>query len=296
MDISLFTEFTMVAKHRNLSEASKELHVAESVLSRHLATFESTYGITLFDRSRSPMELTPTGRKALEIASRIGNEEERLRQLHAFEHQHVRAIRVIGTIDAPLLARLRQASQKLDFMLDFDTTSTQTPFDQLRNDNADIAIEPISELIDTHGLEWKIILREHASLVLERTNPLAAHDSFALEDLTSLNFTSLLTNSGNALRKHLQSLCQHAGILGSLPGYLTLSQATTYDHLFMYGLNGSVVMLPESMAKRYASDYASDYVERPFADSKADYIFCVFYKNKQVFLKTFIDEISNKEG
>ena len=73
MDVELFEEFGMIAKHGNLSEAARELHVTQSALSRHLSTLEKRFGVELFDRATSPMRLTPEGEAFLHWSSVISN-------------------------------------------------------------------------------------------------------------------------------------------------------------------------------------------------------------------------------
>lgn len=50
-----------VAKYNNISKAAKELFVSQSTLSRMINRLEEELGITIFDRSRNPLTLTPAG-------------------------------------------------------------------------------------------------------------------------------------------------------------------------------------------------------------------------------------------
>ena len=280
MDIRLFSEFNMVTKHRNLSEASKELHITESALSRHISSLEDELGIELFDKTRSPMELTAIGREFLEISCRIGNEENRLRALKARSTQHVVQIRIGSNVTGTTLPILKAAAASMttdNVTLVYPPTPTQTPFDQIRNGTLDIAIEPYSTMIDVHDLQWRHVAYEDAWVVLESSNTLCSKGSFCVSDLSSLSCTSLMSNKGNATRKHLQDICKSNGILGDVPGYLVLSTAPTYDELFLSGLNGNVIILPECLAKRYTVEYKGFYVARPLVGEDTRYDYCAFY-------------------
>ena len=284
MDIRLFYEFTMVAKHRNLSEASKELHVTESVLSRHLATIEAELGVEIYDKSKSPMELTPVGREFLEIACRIGNEECRLHDLKKHAALREVQVRVGGTIDGVTLPVLRAAAASLGdehVTLVFPPTQTHTAFEQLRRRQLDMAVEPLSALADTHDLAWVHVASEPAFVVMDAENPLRARESFFVDDLPDLAFTSLLSNRENAMRKHLQAICQAYGFPGDVPGALVMSSASTYDKLFLTGLGGNVILLPERVALKYSQDYMGLYEMRPLVGDGTAYDFCAFYRAEE---------------
>ena len=53
--------FLTTARERNVTRAAEKLFISQSSLSQHLAKLEAELGCTLFDRSRSPLELTEAG-------------------------------------------------------------------------------------------------------------------------------------------------------------------------------------------------------------------------------------------
>ena len=53
--------FLTVAREGNISRASEKLHITQPSLSQHIAKLEEGLGTRLFDRSRSPLTLTPAG-------------------------------------------------------------------------------------------------------------------------------------------------------------------------------------------------------------------------------------------
>lgn len=54
--------FEAVARHENLTKASKELHVTQSAVSRQIALIEDYLGVPLFNRSRHGVHLTREGK------------------------------------------------------------------------------------------------------------------------------------------------------------------------------------------------------------------------------------------
>ena len=53
--------FLCIAKEKSISRAAELLHVSQPYLSQHLIKLEKSLGVTLFDRSQTPISITPAG-------------------------------------------------------------------------------------------------------------------------------------------------------------------------------------------------------------------------------------------
>ena len=53
--------FTIVAKHLNVTSASRELHVSQPAISQELRRLQDTFGVSFIRKSRTGIELTETG-------------------------------------------------------------------------------------------------------------------------------------------------------------------------------------------------------------------------------------------
>lgn len=295
MDIELFREFGMVAKHGNLSETARELHVTESVLSRHLKTLETELGLELFDRTSNPMRLTAVGEMFLPLSSDVGNAMERVNAFcQTYRTAHVDIIRIRGIVDGvtlPLLrtAKARLESQSRSVRVRFMPHQFQTPFEDIRTGKLDIAVEPLSDLIEIHELSWFHVAFEKPYVVVEKDGPLA-RTTFSVADLATTRFTSLRSNRDNALRKHVQTLCKRSGLEGNVPKSLTLSPADSYEELLLEGLDGRALMLPANMASRYAQEFPEEYVAVPFEGEGTDYDLCAFYDEQApAYVHAYLD-------
>ena len=67
-----------VAQEGNITAAAKKLYVSQPSLSQMIRQVESEYGVTLFDRTVSPLRLTYAGEKYLEAANVMLTANERL--------------------------------------------------------------------------------------------------------------------------------------------------------------------------------------------------------------------------
>lgn len=296
MNVDLFIEFNMIVKHGNLSEAARELNTTQPALSRHLSQIEKEVGAALLDRSKNPMELTYAGERFLQKSSVIANEYQRVISfMQEMKGLSPKRIKVSGIFDSSVSSFLRNARHlltKTDSNIDvkFVNLTFQTPFDLLRKSELDVAIEPISDLIDTRDLESVKLIHEAAYIVLETNGPLASRESFEANDLKTLECISLRTNKEHAMRKHVQTICKKNGLEGTIPKGLSLSSAETYDDLFLYGLDGKVIVLPESIAFKYAGSANSDYLAKPLIGNECNYDIRAFYlKNCSAETQLFID-------
>ncbi len=78
MKLSVMREFVRLAALKNYSRTAEELYIAQSALSRHIASLEREMNTPLINRSRNSFELTSAGELALERFQKILEEYEQL--------------------------------------------------------------------------------------------------------------------------------------------------------------------------------------------------------------------------
>lgn len=79
MDLSHLHEFVVFARCMNVSEAARNLHVAQPTLSNHLSALERELGCNLIARGHRP-RLTAAGRELVAYASEILDSYDRMRK------------------------------------------------------------------------------------------------------------------------------------------------------------------------------------------------------------------------
>ena len=75
--------FALVARHRNLAAAARELGVTPPAVSKRLAQLERRLGVRLMNRTTRRLSLTPEGELYLSSGSRLLGELLELEQLVA---------------------------------------------------------------------------------------------------------------------------------------------------------------------------------------------------------------------
>ena len=256
MDIDYLNEFLITAKHRNVSEAARELNLSQPALSRHIASLESAVGATLFDRSTNPMELTEVGKEFQDHAWALYSDWLRLEAfMKTVRGKTFRTVRVAGVLASGAHHVVRQAQallrQKEPYVsLSIEEVRQQTSFSMVREGTLDVAVEPLSSFVDAHGLKSVPLVRENAAVVVEAGHPLAKRERLDVDDLRRLSFTSLRSNRAYALRYHVREIGRVAGLEGGVPKTIAASTEDSYEALLTRGLGEWALMLPESMARR----------------------------------------------
>ncbi len=77
MEIKYLQEFLVLARTLNYSEASEEVSIDKSGLSRHIQTLERELGTELFDRSKRNIQLSAFGRMYIPFAENICDEYQK---------------------------------------------------------------------------------------------------------------------------------------------------------------------------------------------------------------------------
>ncbi|CAB3818615.1 Glycine cleavage system transcriptional activator [Achromobacter aegrifaciens] len=133
--------FEAVARHENLTKASKELHVTQSAVSRQIALIEDYLGVPLFNRSRHGVHLTREGKiyadKVVQAFATIATATEEL--VRKREGQTVR-VRTYMTFAVRWLIPRLPAFQALrpDIELSLSIAVPEVNFDR---DDVDVAIQ-----------------------------------------------------------------------------------------------------------------------------------------------------------
>lgn len=81
MELRHLKYFVAVADSLSFSRAAESLYISQSALSQSISELESEFGVTLLNRSRKSVELTPKGRLLLEEAKSLLLQSEKLMPL-----------------------------------------------------------------------------------------------------------------------------------------------------------------------------------------------------------------------
>lgn len=81
MTITQLKYVLAVAQYQNFTKAAEKVFVTQPTLSMQIQKLEDELDVQIFDRSKKPIELTPTGKKIVQQARNIVNESDRIQDI-----------------------------------------------------------------------------------------------------------------------------------------------------------------------------------------------------------------------
>lgn len=147
MDLKQIQYVLTLAEYRSFTKASKALYISQPTLSSYVAKVEDVLGVTLFDRSTTPLTLTYAGEVYIKGAGEILDTCKRLeKQLSDISTQKTGRIRLAlsGDRAAYMLPRILPKYRQMYPGVTVQTISSPSGqiMDMLPDNRVDIAIVP----------------------------------------------------------------------------------------------------------------------------------------------------------
>lgn len=198
-----------VDTHRHFGRAADACNVSQPTLSMQLHKLEKALGVTLFDRSRSPVVPTAIGSLLVEQARLVLRETMRLTDLCDTAAGLITGelrLGVIPTLAPYLLPRVVEilAQRHPDLELVVEERVTESILDGLRSDTLDAAL--VATRIGVPDIIENTLFREPFFGYVGSSHRLAKRGQLTVSDL-SLDDLWLLSD-GHCLRTQVVSLCQ----------------------------------------------------------------------------------------
>lgn len=243
MELRHLRYFVAVAEELSFTRAASRLHTAQPSLSQQIRQLEHEVGVSLFERTRHHVRLTPAGRlflsEAQEILSRVDRAVRRAARAAAGEVEL--AVGTFPAADVKVLPRLRPliAARLPHLHLVLHSKYAVDPISGLRQGRLDIAflrgplVEP--ELAVTE------IAREPIMVVLPASHPLAGKKRIRVDRIDTLRCipTSRLVAPG--LHDAVATFCQQANV----PIHLVHGADNVVSHLHMVAAGLGFALLPD---------------------------------------------------
>lgn len=184
MDLHGLEYIVEIAKVQNLSRAAENLFITQSTLSQHLTKLEGELGLSLFERKKNKMSITPAGKMYVTACKQILQEKKNLyNQLSDLDNAKTGSFTVGIT---PQWGAVAISHIIKEFKKDYPSIQVKVeeqialPLTHLLKDGiVDMAILPLS---NSTSLPYKGILLQSEELILAipkahiRKIPLHKHD------------------------------------------------------------------------------------------------------------------------
>lgn len=218
MNLDSLKLFREIARTRSFSRAAEANGVSQSAASQQIQEVERYLGVTLLDRSRRPLLVTPAGelysRYCQDLIERHQELEDTLARLRQQVEGVVRVaciysvgVTEIVQLEREFIARYPQAEVKMQYL------RPEKVYAAVLADQADLGVVSYpSEQKDLTVIPWR---REEMVLVAAPTHPLAVLASrqqgpLAPEELEGVNFIGF--DEDLPIRRHIDRFFKEQGV------------------------------------------------------------------------------------
>ncbi|MEX2435487.1 MAG: LysR substrate-binding domain-containing protein [Balneolaceae bacterium] len=209
MTLTQLSYVVAVNKYRHFATAAEKSYVTQPTLSMQIHKLEDELGITIFDRSKSPVVPTEVGEQIIEQAKIILKESKQISDIANFEETELKGTFNVGVIPtvAPYLVPLflRNFMKKYPNVdLVFEELITSELLDRLANDRLDAGI--IATPTDQSFIYTEDLFVEPFLGYLSHSHPLTKKEKLSVDDLNMANIW--LLNEGHCFRDQTVKLCK----------------------------------------------------------------------------------------
>lgn len=221
MDTERCREFVVLAQTKNFLEASEQLFISQSSLSKHVKSLEKELGVTLLNRSTRRVELSSAGQVFLPYAKRIARTSYELRTALYDAQQNEASVLDIGAIPVMVPYGItdilsRYESDNVSERIRLYEGDADELKDMLRHGKLELAF--IREWDgdaskDTGDEEFSTVsyTDDHLVAVLPSEHPLAGRDHLKLSELANEDF--LLLPKGSVMYALILDACAVEGFV-----------------------------------------------------------------------------------
>jgi DNA-binding transcriptional LysR family regulator len=209
-ELKLFKE---IAATRSMSKGAAHCGVSQSAASQHVQEVERRLGVTLFDRSTRPLELTPAGKLYYDFCRDILNREEELGlALESLKHELDGAVRVasIYSIGLSEMTHLQEefSARYPTVQLQVEYMRPEKVYEAVLNGAADLGLVSYPEANrEIAAIPWR---DEEMQVAVPPSHPFALRDEVYPADLNGQTFIGF--DEDLSIRRELDRFLRAQGV------------------------------------------------------------------------------------
>ncbi|MBS4174653.1 LysR family transcriptional regulator [Bacillus sp. FJAT-49736] len=253
MDLLQLRYFQIVAHLEHMTNAAKQLKVAQPSLSQTISRLEEELGFSLFDREGRNIKLNSFGKILLKRVDRAFSELEsakvEMAEL-AGESNNLISLSVMHTPLLPnIISKFRKAYPSAKFQV-----SMHSPLrlvDQLEKGEIDVCVTYFP--IEKEGINWVNLMEDEVFIVVPEKHPLAERKCIRLREVEDEQFINM--ERTNPFRMLTDRFCEKAGFTpniafeleepGSIHSYVEAGLGISFltEHTIRYASHEKIVPL-----------------------------------------------------
>lgn len=245
-----------LAQQRHFGRAAEHCHVSQPTLSVAIKKLEDELGVTLFERRKLDVSLTPLGASIVEQAQRVLEEVEGIKQLAAGGRDQlagplrVGAIYTIGPYLFPqLIPVLHERAPQMPLVIEENYTARLR--ERLRQGELDAALVALP--FEEPGLATLPLYDEPFVVVMPSSHPWTEKTLIDASDLA--HETLLMLGSGHCFRAQILAACPACAQRVDTQSLMQTVEGTSLEtirHMVASGMGITVLPATAAGADRYA--------------------------------------------
>lgn len=250
MTLNEFKYILAVAKERHFRKAAELCFVSQPTLSIAIKKIEEELGVTIFERQKSDILITPIGEKIIALAEEINQKTNLIKDIakqslnNEINEIKLGAIFTIGPYLIPkLIGKFQQSHPTTRFII--QENYTEVLIKKLHQGELDFVI--LSLPFEEPNIETELLYKEPFVIALAHKNPLSQKTTLSTKDL---NDQKLLLLG----EKH----CFRNQVLANLPNHQlehklqkTLESSSIETIRFMVASDAGISILPCTSVENY---------------------------------------------
>jgi LysR family transcriptional regulator, hydrogen peroxide-inducible genes activator len=215
MTITQLQYVLAVAEHKNFTLAADKCFVTQPTLSMQIQKIEEELNITIFDRSKKPIQLTSIGQKIVEQAKNIVNEAGKIKDIVEFQKGFIGGefrLGIIPTIMPTILPMfLKNFIKKYPkIRLIVEELNTNEIITRLKNGHLDAAIAATP--LEDEKIKEIVLYYEPFVAYIPENHIISQKKEIEISDLNLDEI--LLLQDGHCFRDGILNLCKNQHITG----------------------------------------------------------------------------------
>ncbi len=246
-DLKRFEYVLALSECKNFSQAAQQLNISQSTLSQYIQKIEKEIGVSLFDRSVSPLKLTQYGEIYVKGARKIVDAYcETLDSIGDADSGAIGSVRV-GMSPSRASFMLPQVVSEFtqlypDVTLKFIESKSKDIMKNLAEGNIDFAYTVTSQEDSYDDCKVISVDKERIMLVTSADVKLSGEEDKAVDFKLVENYRFILLEENQLLTKIFYDLCKKS--TAAIENYICVSELSTALSLVKSGLG--VMLLPSS--------------------------------------------------
>lgn len=207
-----------LAETKHFGDAAKKCFVSQPSLSIAIRKLEKELNVTIFDRDKNHVRLTPVGLEISERAKKLLNDANAIKEIANSNQDPLNSVFRLGVIFTVgpyllphLISNLHSLAPKLALEIQEDYTKNLR--EKLKNGDVDAII--ISLPFSDVGVEIKTLYKESFVVLLPTHHPLAKYKAIDQKMLNEFNL--LMLGEGHCFRNQVMASCPSCFIENSNP-------------------------------------------------------------------------------